>query len=108
MSVYYQLYSMSILTEKDVEHLAELSRIEISDVEKKKLLKDLEGILGYVKELQSVRTKGVEPMTGGTMKKNEFRADDDPHVVVPTPAEELQDAFPEKDGAYLKVPHVFG
>ena len=60
-----------------------------------------------MKELQGVRTEGVEPMTGGTVKNNEFRADDDPHARVPTPAEELQDAFPEREGRYLKVPHVF-
>ncbi|MDO8752222.1 MAG: Asp-tRNA(Asn)/Glu-tRNA(Gln) amidotransferase subunit GatC [Candidatus Wolfebacteria bacterium] len=98
---------MAILTEKDIDHLAELSRIEVSEVEKKTLLKDLEGILKYVKELQSVDTKGVEPMTGGTARKNEFRADDDPHTRVPTPAEELQDVFPEREGRHLKVPHVF-
>ena len=95
-----------ILKEKDVEHLAELARIEISDAEKKKLLKDLEEILEHVKELGEVNTDGVEPVTGGTTKKNEFRGDDE-DVCVPTPSEELQDAFPEKDDKHLKVPHVF-
>lgn len=98
---------MAILTEKDIDHLAELARIEVSGGEKKKLLKDLKGILGYMKELQHVNTEGVEPMTGGTAKKNELRADSDPHARVPTPAEELRDAFPEREGKYLRTPAVF-
>ncbi|MAF79605.1 Asp-tRNA(Asn)/Glu-tRNA(Gln) amidotransferase GatCAB subunit C [bacterium] len=95
-----------ILKEKDVEHLAELARIEISSAEKKKLLQDLEEILEHVKELEKVNTEGVDPVTGGTAKKNEYRGDDE-DVCVSTPPKELQDAFPDKDGGHLKVPHVF-
>jgi aspartyl-tRNA(Asn)/glutamyl-tRNA(Gln) amidotransferase subunit C len=39
---------------KDVENLAELARIELSEDEKKDLLKDMKGILEYVKQIEVV------------------------------------------------------
>lgn len=43
-----------MITRADVENLALLARIEISEEEKERLQKDLESILGYVSELTSV------------------------------------------------------
>jgi aspartyl-tRNA(Asn)/glutamyl-tRNA(Gln) amidotransferase subunit C len=37
---------------KDVENLAELAKIELSEEEKKDMLKDMEGILAYVKQIE--------------------------------------------------------
>ncbi len=39
---------------KDIEKLAELAKIELTDGEKAKLLKDLDSILGYVKQIEVV------------------------------------------------------
>lgn len=39
---------------KDVENLAELARIELTEEEKIGLLADMEGILDYVKQVESV------------------------------------------------------
>ncbi len=39
---------------KDVEKLAELSRIELSEEEKIQILKDMDGILDYVKQVEAV------------------------------------------------------
>ena len=39
---------------KDVENLAELARIELSEDEKKELLSDMDSILGYVRQIESV------------------------------------------------------
>jgi aspartyl-tRNA(Asn)/glutamyl-tRNA(Gln) amidotransferase subunit C len=44
---------------KDIEKLAELAKIELNDEEKAKLLKDLDSILGYVKQIQEVDVKDV-------------------------------------------------
>jgi len=41
---------------KDIEKLAELSRIEMTLEEKKELQKDFESILGYISEIQGVVT----------------------------------------------------
>jgi len=45
---------------KDVEKLAELARIELSNVEKKELLSDMEGILEYVKQIERVEVEDTK------------------------------------------------
>ena len=40
---------------KDVENLAELARIELSEDEKKGLLSDMKGILEYVSQIEKVK-----------------------------------------------------
>lgn len=39
---------------KDVEALAELSKLELTALEKEKLLSDMEGILDYIKQIEEV------------------------------------------------------
>lgn len=46
---------------KDVENLAELAKIELSESEKKAILEDMEGILAYVKVIEEVEVLDVEP-----------------------------------------------
>ena len=46
---------------KDVENLAKLARIELSEDEKRELLSDTESILGYVKQIEEVKVENVEP-----------------------------------------------
>jgi len=49
--------------EATVRRIARLARIKVSDEEAKALEKELSGILDWVKQLDEVDTKGVEPMT---------------------------------------------
>lgn len=96
---------------KTLEYLAELSRIEISDkgqaISKKeeKLLNDLQNILGHFDELKEINTDGVEPLAGGTVENNVFRNDES--FKLQASSFNLIDAFPEKEGSYLRVPPVF-
>ncbi len=92
-----------MLTKKDLEKLAELSRMEIGAGEEK-LLKDLEKILAHFDELKTVPTEGVAPMTGGTDAKNVFREDETGNGLS---GEAAKGEFPEKERGYLKVPPVF-
>ena len=46
---------------KDVENLAELAKIELTEEEKEHLLSDMEGILGYVKQIQEVDVEDIVP-----------------------------------------------
>lgn len=95
---------MSEINEKELEHLSELARIELKKGEEQKLQKDLGAILDYFKELQSVDTEGVEPMAGGTELKNVVRED----VLGDTDdTGKGPEQFPDKQGAFLKVPPVF-
>jgi aspartyl-tRNA(Asn)/glutamyl-tRNA(Gln) amidotransferase subunit C len=49
--------------EATVRRIAHLARIKVTDEEAKALEKELSGILDWVKQLDEVDTKGVEPMT---------------------------------------------
>ena len=45
---------------KDVENLAELARIELTENEKKGLLADMDSILGYVKQIEEIKVEDAE------------------------------------------------
>lgn len=45
---------------EDIEKLAELAKIDLSEKEKEVLLKDMDGILDYVKQIESVDVPDVK------------------------------------------------
>ena len=93
-----------MLSKKDLEHLAELARIELKKSEEEKLLRDLEKILAHFEELKGLDTKDVEPMSGGTFLVNEFRDEGKATCLARGLA---TDQFPEKESGFLKIPPVF-
>lgn len=100
----------SSISKKELEHLADLSRIELNPGEEEKLLKDLGAILDHFKELQALDTANVVPMTGGTDLMNVLRpdsAEDGDGGRENTNRGAGVDAFPESKGGYNKVPPVF-
>jgi aspartyl-tRNA(Asn)/glutamyl-tRNA(Gln) amidotransferase subunit C len=94
---------MSNLDIKTLEYLAELGRIELTESEKPKLLKDLQEILNHFEELKKIDTSNVEPMSGGTLKHDTFRED----KTREEKNKALLDIFPEKEDDFLKIPPVF-
>ena len=62
--------------EATVHRIARLARIKVTDAEAKALEKELSGILDWVKQLDEVDTKGVEPMTRVTPVTLKMRADE--------------------------------
>jgi aspartyl/glutamyl-tRNA(Asn/Gln) amidotransferase C subunit len=89
---------------KDIEHLAKLARIELSENEKKSLLKEIEPILGYVAQLKEVTSIVGEEKKAGE-HKNITRADG-PVTESETYTEAIVAEFPEKDKNYLKVKKI--
>ncbi len=45
---------------EDVEKLAELGKLELSSSEKETMLHDMEGILGYVKQIEEVEVGDIK------------------------------------------------
>lgn len=62
----------------DVFHVASLARIALSDSEADSLTKDLNRILGYVQQLDSVDVAGLEPTYQVTGLTNATRPDEAP------------------------------
>lgn len=91
------------MSDFNVEKFARLARIKLSPKESEKIGEDLQGILDHFKELETVDTKAVEPMTGGTSLTNVFRDDE----INKDKLEGGADQFPESKNGYLKAPKIF-
>ena len=52
-----------MITIKDVEHVAKLARLELTEEEKELYTKQLGDVLKYVEQMNEVDTSNVKPMT---------------------------------------------
>lgn len=64
-----------MLSKEEIQHIAGLARISISEDEIEKYQKDLSSILDYFAELQKLDTDKIEPIGHITGMRNVFRAD---------------------------------
>ena len=95
------------LTKKEVEKIAELARLGISEEENGKFAEDLSLVLGYVQKLSEVNVEKVEPMTGGTALENVVRKDDETKDIADDKMKaEILNAAPSKENGYFKVPLI--
>lgn len=90
---------------KDVEHIANLARIELTEGEKEKMEKELSAILDFIGKLNEADTKDIEPMTGGTDLANVTRPDEKEKPL--GDAESLVVASPMKEKGFVEVKAVF-
>ncbi len=88
---------------KDVEHVAKLARLELSEEEKVKFSKQLGDILKYVEQMNEVNTEGVEPMNHAMEFYNVMRED---VVKYENTREELMANAPEQEEDFFKVPKI--
>jgi aspartyl-tRNA(Asn)/glutamyl-tRNA(Gln) amidotransferase subunit C len=88
---------------EDVEHVAKLARLALTDEEKQRFAKQLGAIIEHFNELKNVDTTGVEPMVHALPVTNVLRED----VVVTPPGREvlLQNAPAEENG-FFRVPKI--
>ncbi|MFA6227244.1 MAG: Asp-tRNA(Asn)/Glu-tRNA(Gln) amidotransferase subunit GatC [Candidatus Paceibacterota bacterium] len=89
---------------KDIEKLAKLARIELTNEEKQKLLKEVDPILGYVAQLKEVTSK-VEggPKVGDL--RNVMREDSN-STESGVNTDVLVKEMPASQGNYLKVKKI--
>lgn len=66
-----------MITKADIEKLAKLSRLKLTEEEKEKYLKDMENILAYVGQINAAKIKETKPEAGEP--RNIMREDDHPH-----------------------------
>lgn len=64
-----------MLTEKEIDHVAQLARIKLTEREKEKFKMELSLILNYVKKLNELDTEGVEPLYQTAGIVNSLRPD---------------------------------
>ena len=91
------------ITKQEVQHVAKLARLELSDQEQEKLTDQLSGILTYVEKLNELDTKGVEP-TAHVLDINNVMRDDT--IVESLTQERALANAPEKAAGHYKVPRI--
>ncbi len=94
-----------MITIKDVEHVAKLARLELTDEEKELYTKQLGDVLQYVNQMNEVDTSKIEPMTQVVDFVNVMRED---KVVYEQTKEELMKNAPEQENGFFKVPKIGG
>jgi aspartyl-tRNA(Asn)/glutamyl-tRNA(Gln) amidotransferase subunit C len=91
------------LSSKEVEYVARLARLEITDKETEKFTTQLNDILGYIDKLNELDTKGVEPMTHAIAVTNAFRDD---KIIDSIGTEKALANAPDGRGEFFRVPKV--
>ena len=95
------------LTLADVQRVAELAHLDLTDAEKHTFLEQLNEILGYAQQIQTIDTTGVPP----TAHVASRRSMDRPDQLQPSlPVTEALSAAPEPalQAGLFKVPRVIG
>lgn len=87
----------------DVEHIAQLARLALTDSEREKFATQLTSILSYVEKLKELDTSGIEPTSHVVTIGNVMRED----KVSPSLAKDvaLMNA-PDKTGDFYRVPKI--
>jgi aspartyl-tRNA(Asn)/glutamyl-tRNA(Gln) amidotransferase subunit C len=86
-----------------IRRIATLARIHVEDAEVATLQAELNGILGWIEQLNEVNVDGIEPLTGATQMALKMRED----VVTDGgyPGKILANA-PQRAGDFYAVPKV--
>lgn len=86
-----------------VRRIARLARIRLDEAEVPQLAQELNGILGWIEQLNEVDVAGVAPLTGGAQMALKMRDD----IVTDGDMREAVLAnAPERAGDYFAVPKV--
>lgn len=91
------------VTIPEVEKIAQLAKLKLSEEEKVKLQKDMNQVLGYIEQLNELDLTDVEPLENINETENVMREDEvNPWL---TTEEALKNA-PAKTQKFFKVPKV--
>ena len=91
------------ISNKDIEYIANLSRIDIAEGEKEMFIHQLSDILSYIEKLNKLNTQDVKPMAYAVSESNVFRGDTlEPSISI----EDVQLNAPAAMGVFFKVPKV--
>jgi aspartyl-tRNA(Asn)/glutamyl-tRNA(Gln) amidotransferase subunit C len=91
------------ITRGEVEHVARLARLELSEAEKDQMTAQLDAILGYIDTLSALDTSAVEP-TSTVIPMTSVMRDD---VVRPSlDREAALGNAPDRADEYFRVPRI--
>ena len=94
-----------MISRDEIDNLASLARLSLTESEKAGLQTDMESILAYVGQLTEVTV--TTPANEKQLVRNVIRSDSDPYPGG-TYSEAIAEQFPGRQGDYLKVKPILG
>jgi len=91
------------ISREDVEHVAHLARLGLSDDEKAMFQVQLSGILEHMREINELDTSEIPPTAQVIPLTNVMRDDE---VTPSLPSEAILANAPEREGEFFRVPPV--
>ncbi len=91
------------ISRKEVEHVASLARLNMSEKELERMTGQLDTILSYVDKLDELETTGVTPTTHAFSINNAFREDE---VQESLSVKEALANGPNENGEAFVVPRI--
>ncbi|HEV7918793.1 MAG TPA: Asp-tRNA(Asn)/Glu-tRNA(Gln) amidotransferase subunit GatC [Solirubrobacterales bacterium] len=90
-----------MIERKDVEYVARLARLRLSDEESERMARELGGVLSYIQHIEELDLEGVEPTSHVVPLENVLR----PDVIKPSlPIEKALENAPEVADGGFAVP----
>ena len=91
------------ITMREVEQVARLARLALSDAEKERMRRELDGILSYIDKLRALDTEGVPPTCHAVPMTNVMREDE---PVPSLPQADMLANAPDRSGDFFRVPKI--
>jgi aspartyl-tRNA(Asn)/glutamyl-tRNA(Gln) amidotransferase subunit C len=92
------------LTRQEVEHIAKLARLELTEEQQVLYREQLSAILDYIAKLRTLDTTDVPPTAGGGLTQMTLRADE---ARPSLPTDKLLANAPETEDDQFKIPPIF-
>jgi aspartyl-tRNA(Asn)/glutamyl-tRNA(Gln) amidotransferase subunit C len=92
-----------MIDRKDVEHVARLARLALSEPELERMRVELAAILEYIEKLRAVDVEGVEPTSHAVPLVNVMREDE---VEPSVDREAMMANAPDRAGEFFRVPRI--
>ncbi|HYW72058.1 MAG TPA: Asp-tRNA(Asn)/Glu-tRNA(Gln) amidotransferase subunit GatC [Pyrinomonadaceae bacterium] len=97
------------ITEADIEKIAQLAHLEISEEERRMFAPQISEIVTYVEQLNEIDTSAVEPALGGLTPEGEAKRSDRADELQPSLGPQVAlDQAPDAASGHFRVPKVLG
>jgi aspartyl-tRNA(Asn)/glutamyl-tRNA(Gln) amidotransferase subunit C len=92
-----------VISREEVQHVARLARLHLTDDEAERMREQLDAILAYIDKLRELDVEGVEPTAHAVPLVNVMRDD----ALAPClPQERALANAPDRAGEFFRVPRI--
>ena len=92
-----------MISREEVQHVARLARLHLTDEEAERMREQLDAILAYIDKLRALPVDGVEPTAHAVPLVNVMRDD----ALAPSlPQEAALANAPDRAGEFFRVPRI--